>query len=221
VRRAEEEAVRAAARAEVSENMSLEKLGLSGRIVNALSTVGVTELGQLLDLMEEGDNALLEIKGFGAKSLQDLKQILEEREVLDILGREPKLEITEEAAEPAGAPATAAPAESEVALEEEADSAEPAEEVDGPAAEALSEDEEREADSTETRQPVEEEAATSIEPRPAPEPGGDLSFEDDQSAKKKRPVKRLVYDENLGEVIAKKVRKPGRRREEWDDTAES
>jgi N utilization substance protein A len=221
VRRAEEEAIRAAARAEISENMPLEKLGLSRRVVNALSAVGATELGQLLDLMEEGDDALLEIKGFGDKSLQDLKQILKEREVLDILGREPKPETTEEAPEPAGAPATAPPTEAEVALQEEADSAEAGDEVDGAAEEAASQDEEREEERAEALQPAAEEVATPVEPHPVPEPGADSPFEDEQSAKKKRPVKRLVYDENLGEVIAKKVRKPGRRREEWDDTAES
>jgi len=223
VRRAEEEAIRAAARAEVAEDMPLEKLGLSRRVLNALSAAGAVELGQLLDLMEEGDDALLEIKGFGEKSLQDLKQILEERQVLDILGREPKPEKTEVAPEPAGEPATAMPTEEEevaLAPEEEAVSEEPVAEVDGPAEEAVAEDEEREADSTETRQP-DEEATTSVEPRKVPEPSAETPYEDEQSAKKKRPVKRLVYDEDLGEVIAKKVRKPGRRREEWDDTVES
>jgi N utilization substance protein A len=221
VRRAEEEAIRAAARAEVSEDMPLEKLGLSRRVVNALSTAGAVELGQLLDLMEEGDDALLEIRGFGEKSLQDLKQILEEREVLDILGREPKPETMEEVPEPAGAPATPPPTEAEVALQEEAVTADAGDEVDGAAQEAASQEEEPEEDSAEALQPAEEEAATSVEPRPAPEPGAEVAYEDEQSAKKKRPVKRLVYDENLGEVVAKKVRKPGRRREEWDDTPES
>jgi len=37
------------------------------------------------------------------------------------------------------------------------------------------------------------------------------------AGKKKRPTKRLVYDESTGEVIARKVRKPGRRREQWDE----
>jgi N utilization substance protein A len=221
VRRAEEEAIRAAARAEVSENMPLEKLGVSRRVVNALSAVGATELGQLLDLMEEGDDSLLEIKGFGEKSLQDLKQILKEREVLDILGREPEPEITEEEPEPANAPETAPPTEAEIAQQEQAETAESADEVDSPAEEAVSQEEEPEEDSTEMRQPGEEEEPTPAEPQPIPEPTADSLYEDEQSAKKKRPVKRLVYDESLGEVIAKKVRKPGRRREEWDDTTES
>ncbi len=37
-----------------------------------------------------------------------------------------------------------------------------------------------------------------------------------QKGKKKRQQRQLVYDEDLGEVIARKRRKPGRRRERWE-----
>jgi N utilization substance protein A len=35
--------------------------------------------------------------------------------------------------------------------------------------------------------------------------------------KKKRKKKQLIYDEDLGEVVARRKRKPGRRRDDWED----
>jgi hypothetical protein len=61
----------------------------------------------------------------------------------------------------------------------------------------------------------EEESLESSEPEQDREPELDLVLGDKQAAKKKRPARRLVYDESLGEVVAKKVRKPGRSREAW------
>jgi N utilization substance protein A len=44
-----------------------------------------------------------------------------------------------------------------------------------------------------------------------------LSKED---RKKKQRKKRLIYDEELGEVVAKRIRKPGRRQRGWEEEAE-
>jgi N utilization substance protein A len=44
-----------------------------------------------------------------------------------------------------------------------------------------------------------------------------LSKED---RKKKQRKKRLIYDEELGEVVAKRVRKPGRRQHKWEEEVE-
>jgi hypothetical protein len=42
--------------------------------------------------------------------------------------------------------------------------------------------------------------------------------EDEVEERRKREKRReLVYDEELGKVVAKRHRKPGRRREEWED----
>ena len=62
-----------------------------------------------------------------------------------------------------------------------------------------------------------EEIAEPSEPEQDREPELDLVLGDKQAAKKKRPARRLVYDESLGEVVAKKVRKPGRSREAWEE----
>lgn len=232
VRRAEEEAARAAARAEISEEMSLEKLGVSKRVVNALEAAGIAELGQLLDVMDEGDDALLELKGLGEKSLQDIRQIIKEREVRDVLGRELKQEVVQEAPEPAQAPETVGAVEGEAVLaEDEAEeetSLEVSEETPSPpevpeemAAPTPTEDVAEAVEEAETAEeigePEEEEPTELAEPRDLPDADDGLLHPDKDAGKKKRPTKRLVYDESTGEVIARKVRKPGRRREEWDE----
>jgi N utilization substance protein A len=246
VRRAEEEAARAAARAEITEDMPLEKLGMSKRIVSALASAGTAELGQLLDVMDEGDDALLELKGFGEKSLQDLRRIIEEREVRDVLGRELIEEVAEEVPEPAQALETEDEIEEEAVPDEEGGEAdivldvteetpsppEVPEEVAAPSpieeddAEAVVEDvevaeaaEEGEV-SEDVGEPVEEEPTEPGEPAEPPSLEELLHDDDKQAAKKKRPTKRLVYDESTGEVVARKVRKPGRRREEWEDSVD-
>ncbi len=233
VRRAEQDAIRAAARAEISEDMPLEKLGLSRRILNALGSVGITELAPLLDAIQEGDDTLLGIKGFGDKSLQETKQALRERDVLAILGREVKPQRAEETAPLEEAPQETEPPVSDAgALDEEAEEAsvEPSDEAHGPEAEA---EEPAPAPAEEipgelkpavtgTEPPLEEkaEAQPSAEPQQEPEPDQAsvaLPYEEHEPTKKKRPKKRLVYDEQLGEVVAKKVRKPKRSRHDWEE----
>ncbi len=199
LRRAEEEAARAAARAEIGEEMPLEKLGLSKRALRSLAETGITELGQLLDKMEEGEQALLDIKGFGPKSLQELKQVLEKREVLTILGREK--EISEEVIEPGLEERAATPVEAAV----------PAQVVEEAFPEGFAEEELEEA------KPAEAGETESAEPEmvPGKEDEEKEYHAEELPPKKKRRRRTLVYDETLGEVVAKKVRKPGRRREEW------
>ena len=232
VRRAEEEAARAAARAEISEEMSLVKLGVSKRVVNALEAAGIAELGQLLDGLDEGDDALLELKGLGEKSLQDIRQIIKEREVRDILGRELKQEVVQETPEPAHALETVGAVEGEAVLaENEAEeeiSLEVSEEMPSPSeaseemaaptpAEDVAEAVEDAEVAEEIGEPEEEEPTEPAEPRDLPDADDGLLHADKDAGKKKRPTKRLVYDESTGEVIARKVRKPGRRREQWDE----
>jgi large subunit ribosomal protein L31 len=51
-------------------------LGLGTRSVEALSKAGIDKVGQVLDKLAEGENALLAVDGFGRKSLIDLKKKL-------------------------------------------------------------------------------------------------------------------------------------------------
>jgi N utilization substance protein A len=227
VQRAQREAARAAARAQISEDMPLVKLGLSGRLLNALGEAGIMELGQLVDKVLEGDEPLLEIRGLGHKSLQEIKETLERREVFPLLAREPRVEQKEPEPE-------AGLTEEEAAADETGEDLPSPELSQGePAAMAAAQvpptPEAEEHAPLEPAPPVtaaepasqlEEETEVARGAQPIPEPDRQLVYGEAETSKKKRATKRLVYDEALGEVVAKKVRKPGRRREPWEQEAE-
>jgi hypothetical protein len=211
--------------------MPLKRLGLSKRILNALESAGIVQLGHLLDVMDEGEEGLLKLKGFGEKSLQETEQVLEEREAREILGREWKPKKADVAPEPEEAPgetallveeALLADQRAEVAqaeLTEEVSSAlAVAEEVgvSPPREEILEAPKPSVADAEPSEEQVEESLEPS-EPEQDREPELDVVLGDKQVAKKKRPARQLVFDESLGEVVAKKVRKPGRSRESWEE----
>ena len=54
------------------------ELGLSPRAITALKQAGLTEIGQVLDLLAEGDSNLLAVSDFGRRSLAELKARLAE-----------------------------------------------------------------------------------------------------------------------------------------------
>ncbi|RME05862.1 MAG: 50S ribosomal protein L31 [Anaerolineae bacterium] len=60
----------------VSPTRPIADLELGSRVESALAEAGITEVGQILERLETGEAALLEIKGFGRKSLADLKKAL-------------------------------------------------------------------------------------------------------------------------------------------------
>jgi large subunit ribosomal protein L31 len=62
--------------AKVSPKRPISELELGTRSTSALSKAGITEVGQLLAKLAEGDNAILAIDGFGRKSLIDSKKKL-------------------------------------------------------------------------------------------------------------------------------------------------
>ena len=57
-------------------DVSVEVLDLGTRVTNALLDAKLETVENLLGLLEGGDQALLDIKGFGRKSLIDLKKAL-------------------------------------------------------------------------------------------------------------------------------------------------
>lgn len=59
-----------------SADVSVEVLELGARVTNALIDAKLVTVADLLTLLESGDQALLDIKGFGVKSLIDLKKAL-------------------------------------------------------------------------------------------------------------------------------------------------
>ena len=57
-------------------NRPITDLGLGNRTTEALSRAGITTVGQALDRLGQGEEAVLSIDGFGRKSLIDLKKSL-------------------------------------------------------------------------------------------------------------------------------------------------
>ena len=70
----EEKKAKAAAR--VSPERSVKEIGLPARATEALEKAGLTNVGQVLTKLAEGEAALLAIEGFGRKSLIDMKKNL-------------------------------------------------------------------------------------------------------------------------------------------------
>jgi large subunit ribosomal protein L31 len=63
-----------------SPDLLLEELDLGGRILNPLAEANITTAGEFLAKLEaEGDQGLLDIKGFGHKGLIDVKRRLRTR----------------------------------------------------------------------------------------------------------------------------------------------
>jgi transcriptional regulator with XRE-family HTH domain len=57
----------------------VDEVGLRPRAIAALKQADLTEVGQVLDLLSEGDGELLAIPDFGRRSLTELKARLAER----------------------------------------------------------------------------------------------------------------------------------------------
>lgn len=68
----------------------IENLDLSVRVFNSLKRTGITNVGEVLEMLDKGPEAMLSIRNFGEKSLDELKERLSEKGYLE----------TEEEAEP-------------------------------------------------------------------------------------------------------------------------
>ncbi len=62
--------------AKVSPERPITELALGSRPTEALSKAGISNVGQFLDKLGEGEDVVLAIEGFGRKSLIDLKKKL-------------------------------------------------------------------------------------------------------------------------------------------------
>ncbi len=248
-RRAEIAAARALIPSQ-SYEIPLGEIGLSPRVLGHLERSELETVGDVMDLLAEGDEGLLKLDGVGPKSLTEIKQCVEALglEEKPVPAEEELPEALVEAEE--SAPVEAAieveelePAEElvEPAAEEPEMVAEAAEVAVEPAAEELAAVEEviEEAAPPVAVEAVEVEAAEDVEeavvePEPAPVveeaglgeewelvPETELwEEEDDDDEDRKRERRRrleLVYDEELGRVVAHRRRKESRRSEDWDD----
>ncbi len=75
----------------------IETLDLSVRVFNSLKRTGITSVGEVLDMLEKGPEAMLSIRNFGEKSLDELKERLQEKEYLPASDEEPETEAAVEA----------------------------------------------------------------------------------------------------------------------------
>ena len=62
--------------ARVSPKRTIAELEIGTRATEALAKAGITQVGQFMDKLAEGENVALAIDGFGRKSLIDLKKKL-------------------------------------------------------------------------------------------------------------------------------------------------
>ncbi len=54
----------------------IEQLDLSVRVFNSLKRTGITKVGEMLEMLDRGEETMLAIRNFGEKSLDELKQQL-------------------------------------------------------------------------------------------------------------------------------------------------
>lgn len=57
----------------------IENLDLSVRVFNSLKRTGITTVGEVLELLEKGDEAVMSIRNFGEKSLEELRAKMHEK----------------------------------------------------------------------------------------------------------------------------------------------
>jgi DNA-directed RNA polymerase subunit alpha len=74
----EEEVEEKGVTSEVAET-PIEALDLSVRVFNSLKRTGITTVGDVIDLLEKGDQAIMSIRNFGEKSLTELRQKMTEK----------------------------------------------------------------------------------------------------------------------------------------------
>jgi DNA-directed RNA polymerase subunit alpha len=57
----------------------IENLDLSVRVFNSLKRTGITTVGEVMELLEKGDEAVMSIRNFGEKSLEELRAKMREK----------------------------------------------------------------------------------------------------------------------------------------------
>jgi hypothetical protein len=188
------------------------EIGLSTRVLGHLEKADLETVWDVMELSAEGDEGLLMLEGIGPKSLTEIKQCIE---ALELSQPEEKAaaeeQVVAEAAEPEAEVAPPAEAELVSAVEEMVEEAEPEAEVET----------EPEAPEAVEEKAVEEPA---LEPEPvALEAMPEIVFDEEEidvltgeKPKKSRRKRELVFDEELGEVVALRRRKRGDDIDEFD-----
>lgn len=63
--------------------LSIDEISLNTRALNALKSEGLETVGDLLEKLEEGDDALLAITGVGQKALIDIKKYMRANNLIE------------------------------------------------------------------------------------------------------------------------------------------
>jgi DNA-directed RNA polymerase subunit alpha len=61
----------------------IENLDLSVRVFNSLKRTGITTVGEVLELLDKGDESVMSIRNFGEKSLDELRSKMSEKGYLE------------------------------------------------------------------------------------------------------------------------------------------
>lgn len=77
-----------------SENadMPIENLDLSVRVYNSLKRTGVTTVGDVIELLDKGEEAVMSIRNFGEKSLDELREKMQEKGFMSVEENEDEAE---------------------------------------------------------------------------------------------------------------------------------
>ncbi len=208
-------------------DISVDELELSTRVRGLLVANNVTTYGDVLMKLESGDDSLLEIRGFGQKALDQVKEAVEGYTLVVETIEE---EIEEEAEEPEMDGAAAVEDEAEAVIDTEVE-----EEIEEDVEEKLPDSEEVLDEAIE--EPIEEEVVeeqvpaiddldislVQVQPEKTPEKKkvivvkGESTEGTEEEEGDKMRGKELVFDEQLGRVVTKRKRKLGRRRPQWED----
>jgi DNA-directed RNA polymerase subunit alpha len=74
----------------------IEELELTVRAYNCLKRAGITQVGEILEKLQKGEEEILAIRNFGQKSLDELMEKLREKGFLDELERISELSTTDD-----------------------------------------------------------------------------------------------------------------------------
>jgi large subunit ribosomal protein L31 len=65
------------------ENMGIEEMELGTRATKALQEAGLVTVGDVMELLKQGDDAVLALQGVGQKALIEIKRYLRREELID------------------------------------------------------------------------------------------------------------------------------------------
>jgi N utilization substance protein A len=204
--------------------VSVDEMDLSERVYELLVDNQIKTAGDILYQLELGDDQLLKLTGFDDDALAEVKQVVAEYaeapaviepeviaeiEALEPTIAEPAMPMAEADIVPAPAEVIEEPEEVEAApiFEEVVEEAEPALPIEDLSTPIVPLQPEPVRPTKQKAKPV------VVVARPAREE----VVEEEDPAKRKQKSKTLVFDENRGQVVAKRKRKGSRNRPEWED----